>query len=314
MNAFGESVAGRTESGVMKVIISGASGLIGRSLDKRLGSEGHQVVRLVRRAPQGPNEIEWDPRGGTIDTAGLEGADAVFHLAGAGIGDRRWTESYKQEILDSRVIGTSLLASALAGLERKPLVLASASAIGWYGDRGDEILDETEPQGDGFLADVTAAWEAAATPAASAGIRVVHPRTGIVLSKDGGALQRLLLPFKLGAGGRTGPGSQWWSWITLDDEVGALEHLAFSSEMDGPVNLTAPNPVTNTDFVNALGAALRRPTILPTPSFALKAMLGSELAEALLFQSQRVVPARLTEDGFAFSSPSLEGALQSLVG
>jgi hypothetical protein len=298
----------------MKVIVSGASGLIGRSLDKRLGADGHQVVRLVRRVPRGPNELEWDPRAGTIDSAGLEGAEAVFHLAGAGIGDRRWTESYKQEILDSRVIGTSLLAFTLTGLERKPAVLVSASAIGWYGDRGDEILDETAAKGDGFLADVTAAWEAAATPAESAGIRVVHPRTGIVLAKDGGALQRLLLPFKLGYGGRTGPGSQWWSWITLDDEVGALEHLAFSSEMDGPVNLTAPNPVTNTDFVNALGAALRRPTILPTPSFALKAMLGSELAEALLFQSQRVVPARLTEDGFAFNSPSLEGALQSLVG
>ena len=298
----------------MKVIISGASGLIGRSLVKRLGSDGHDVVQLVRREPQGPNELEWDPRAGTIDSAGLEGADAVFHLAGAGIGDRRWTASYKQEILDSRVIGTSLLASTLAGLKRKPFVLVSASAIGWYGDRGDEILDETEPQGVGFLADVTAAWEAAAAPAASAGIRVVYPRTGIVLSKDGGALQRLLLPFKLGAGGRTGPGSQWWSWIALDDEVRALAHLAFSSEMAGPVNLTAPNPVTNGDFVKALGAALSRPTVLPTPSFALKAMLGSELAEALLFQSQRVVPDRLTEDGFTFSSPALEGALQSLIG
>ncbi len=298
----------------MKVIISGASGLIGRPLVERLGTDGHDVVRLVRREPEGPSEVEWDPRGGTIDHSGLKGADAAFHLAGAGIGDHRWTDSYKGEILDSRVSGTRLLASALAGLDRKPAVLVSASAIGWYGDRGDEILDETEPQGVGFLADVTAAWEEAAAPAASAGIRVVYPRTGIVLSKDGGALQRLLLPFKLGAGGRTGPGSQWWSWITLDDEVRALTHLAFASEMAGPVNLTAPNPVTNADFVNALGAALRRPTVLPTPSFALKAMLGSELAEALLFQSQRVVPARLTEDGFTFSSPSLEGALQSLVG
>ncbi len=190
----------------MKVIVSGSSGLIGRFLVERLEADGLEVVRLVRRPPVDPGEIAWDPAAGTIDAAGLEGAEAVFHLAGAGIGDRRWTQSYKQEILDSRVLGTSLLASTLAGLERKPAVLVSASAIGWYGDRGDEILDETEPQGDGFLADVTAAWEAAADPAAAAGIRVVHPRTGIVLSKDGGALQRLMLPFKLGAGGRTGPG------------------------------------------------------------------------------------------------------------
>lgn len=298
----------------MKVVVSGASGLIGRSLAKKLGSDGYDVVRLVRRQPKGPSEIEWDPRGGTIDSVGLEGTEAVFHLAGAGIGDHRWTEAYKREILDSRVIGTTLLASTLASLERKPSVLVSASAIGWYGDRGDEILNETAAKGDGFLADVTAAWETATSPAASAGIRVVHPRTGIVLSKDGGALQRLLLPFKLGAGGRTGPGNQWWSWITLDDEVRALTHLASSSEMAGPVNLTAPNPVTNTDFVKALGAALSRPTVLPTPSFALKAMLGSELADALLFHSQRVVPTRLTEDGFAFRSPSLEGALQTLIG
>ena len=297
----------------MKVIVSGASGLIGRSLVKSLGAGGHDIVRLVRREPRNTNEIQWDPAGGTIDVGGLERADAVFHLAGAGIGDRRWTESYKQEILDSRVLGTGLLASTLAGLEPKPAVLVSASAIGWYGDRGDEILDETATQGSGFLADVTAAWEEAAAPAASAGIRVVHPRTGIVLSKDGGALQRLLLPFKLGVGGRTGPGSQWWSWITLDDEVRALAHLAFSSEMTGPVNLTAPNPVTNREFVDALGTVLRRPTVLPTPAFALKAMLGSELAEALLFQSQRVTPARLTEDGFAFDSPSLDGALRSLI-
>lgn len=296
----------------MRVIVSGAGGLIGRSLVERLGADRHDIVRLVRREPRDPNEIQWDPAGGTIDSAGLEGADTVFHLAGAGIGDHRWTESYKQEIFDSRVLGTSLLASTLAGLERKPAVLVSASAIGWYGDRGNEMLDEKASQGIGFLADVTAAWEEAAAPAASAGIRVVHPRTGIVLSKDGGALHRLLLPFKLGAGGRTGPGSQWWSWITLDDEVRALTHLAFSSEMKGPVNLTAPNPVTNREFVDALGTVLRRPTILPTPSFVLKALLGSELAEALLFQSQRVIPTRLTEDGFAFDSPSLDGALQSL--
>jgi len=297
----------------MKVIVSGSTGLIGRPLVASLRADGHDIVRLVRRDPQGAGEVQWNPATGTIDAAGLVGANLVFHLAGAGIGDQRWTESYKQEILDSRVLGTGLLASALAELDPKPSVMVSASAIGWYGDRGDEILDETAPQGTGFLADVVAAWEAAAQPAADAGIRVVHPRTGIVLSKDGGALQRLLLPFRLGAGGRTGPGSQWWSWITLNDEVRALTHLASSSVLAGPVNLTAPSPVTNQDFVDALGSVLRRPTVLPTPSLALKAYLGSELAEALLFQSQRVVPARLLEDGFTFDSPNLEEALRSAI-
>jgi uncharacterized protein (TIGR01777 family) len=298
----------------MKVIVSGSTGLIGRPLIASLRADGHDVVRLVRRDPQGADEIQWNPATGSIDTTGLEGADVVFHLAGAGIGDRRWTESYKQEILDSRVLGTGLLASTLAELDPKPSVMVSASAIGWYGDRGDEILDENAARGSGFLADVVAAWEAAAQPATDAGIRVVHPRMGIVLSKDGGALQRLLLPFKLGAGGRTGPGSQWWSWITLNDEVRALTHLAFASSLPGPANLTAPNPVTNQEFVDALGSVLRRPTVLPTPSLALKAYLGSELAEALLFHSQRVVPARLLEDGFTFDSSNLEEALGSAIG
>ena len=297
----------------MKIAVTGASGLIGTPLVSVLRDGGYDVLRLVRRDPQTADEIQWDPAAGTIDTAGLVGTDIVFHLAGAGIGDRRWTESYKQEILDSRVLGTRLLAGALAELDPTPSVMVSASAIGWYGDRGDEVLDETSPLGTGFLADVVAAWEAAAQPAADAGIRVVHPRTGIVLSKEGGALQRLLLPFRLGAGGRTGPGSQWWSWITLDDGVRALNHLAFSSSLAGPVNLTAPNPVTNQEFVDALGRVLRRPTVLPTPSLALKAILGSELAEALLFQSQRVVPARLLEDGFTFDSPNLDEALQSAI-
>ena len=295
----------------MKIVVTGAGGLIGRPLVAALLDAGHDVTRLVRRTPQAPDEVAWDPAAGTIDATGLEGVSVAVHLAGAGIGDRRWTDSYKREILDSRVNGTHLLASALAGLDPKPSVMVSASAIGWYGDRGDEILDETASKGAGFLADVTAAWEAAAEPAAAAGIRVVHPRTGIVLSKDGGALQRLLLPFKLGAGGRIGSGDQWWSWITLEDEIAALMHLGLTSEMAGPVNLTAPDPVTNKDFVAALGAALKRPAVLPTPSLALKAILGSELAEALLFQSQRVIPARLEADGFEFRAPNLADALSS---
>lgn len=298
----------------MKIVVTGSTGLIGRSLVATLADAGHDVTRLVRRPPNAPDEVAWDPAAGTIDSAGLQGVDAAFHLAGAGIGDRRWTESYKREILDSRVNGTNLLASALAELDPGPSVMVSMSAIGWYGDRGDEILDETASQGTGFLADVTAAWEAAAEPAEAAGIRVVHPRTGIVLSKDGGALGRLLLPFRLGAGGRTGPGDQWWSWVTLDDEIRALVHVGLDSAMAGPVNVTAPNPVRNREFVAALAGVLKRPAVLPTPSFALNALLGSELAEALLFQSQRVIPARLEADGFAFQAPDVTDALRSLLG
>lgn len=311
--AYRRLALGTEKKEIMRVVISGSSGLIGRALVTRLETDGHDVVRLVRRDPRGPHEIEWDPAAGTIDAAGLDGADAVFHLAGAGIGDHRWTEPYKQEILNSRVDSTGLLASTLATLDRRPSVLVSASAIGWYGDRGDEILDETARQGSGFLSEVTAAWEAAATPATDAGIRVLHPRTGIVLSRDGGALQRLLRPFRLGVGGRTGSGNQWWSWITLGDEIRALTHLAFSSNLAGPVNLTAPNPVTNQGFVETLGSVLRRPTVVPTPSLALKVMLGSELADALLFQSQRAVPARLIKDGFTFDSPDLALAMRSVL-
>jgi uncharacterized protein (TIGR01777 family) len=298
----------------MKIVVTGSTGLLGRPLVASLRANGYDVVRLVRRDPQGADEIQWSPTEGTIDAAGLEGAEAVFHLAGAGIGDRRWTESYKKEILDSRVLGTDLLASSLAELDPKPSVMVSASAIAWYGDRGDVILDETSPQGSGFLADVVAAWEDAAQPASEAGIRVVHPRTGIVLSKNSLVIGRLLLPFKLGAGGRMGSGNQWWSWIALDDVVRALTHLAFVSALDGPVNLTAPNPVTNREFVDTFGSVLRRPTVLPTPSLAIKSILGSELAETLVFQSQRIVPARLLEDGFGFDYPNLREALDSAVG
>lgn len=297
----------------MKAVVSGSTGLLGLALVASLRANGHEVVRLVRRDPQGADEIEWSPTEGTIDAAGLDGAEAVFHLAGAGIGDKRWTESYKREILDSRVLGTGLLASTLADLDSKPSVMVSASAIAWYGDCGDEILDESAPQGSGFLAGVVAAWEDAAQPASDAGIRVVHPRTGIVLSRNSLVIGRLLLPFKLGAGGRMGPGDQWWSWIALNDVVRALTGLAFSSGLAGPVNLTAPNPVTNQEFVDTFGSVLRRPTVLPTPALAIKTILGSELADALVFQSQRVVPARLLDDGFEFDSPNLREALQSAI-
>jgi uncharacterized protein len=297
----------------MKIVVTGSSGLIGRPLTAALVGDGHDVIRLVRRKPQPPAEVAWDPAAGTIDASDLEGVDAAIHLAGAGIGDRRWTDSYKREILDSRVDGTRLLATTLADLDRKPSVMVSASAIGWYGDRGEEILDETAPQGAGFLADVTAAWEAAAEPAVAAGIRVVHPRTGIVLSRDSLTLRRLLLPVKLAVAGKMGSGDQWWSWITLDDEVRALVHLTVGSDLAGPVNLTAPNPVTNAEFISTLGRVLGRPTILPTPAFALKAILGSELADTLVLQSERVVPARLEADGFEFESTVLMDALRSVL-
>jgi uncharacterized protein (TIGR01777 family) len=298
---------------LMKIVVTGSGGLIGRPLVAALLDAGHEITRLVRRTTQAPDEVEWDPAGGTIDAAGLEGVDAAIHLAAAGIGDRRWTDAYKQEILDSRVNGTNLLASTLAELDPKPSVMVSASAIGWYGDRGDEILDETASPGTGFLADVAAAWEDAAEPAEAAGIRVVHPRSGIVLSRDSLTLRRLLLPVKFAVAGKMGSGDQWWSWITLEDEVRALIHLAVASDLAGPVNLTAPNPVTNREFISTLGQVLGRPTILPTPSFALKAILGSELADTLVLQSDRVVPVRLEADGFEFESPVLIDALRSVL-
>jgi len=298
---------------LMKIVVTGSGGLIGRPLVAALLDAGHEITRLVRRTTQAPDEVEWDPAGGTIDAAGLEGVDAAIHLAAAGIGDRRWTDAYKQEILDSRVNGTNLLASTLAELDPKPSVMVSASPIGWYGDRGDEILDETASPGTGFLADVAAAWEDAAEPAEAAGIRVVHPRSGIVLSRDSLTLRRLLLPVKLAVAGKMGSGDQWWSWITLEDEVRALIHLAVASDLAGPVNLTAPNPVTNREFISTLGQVLGRPTILPTPSFALRAILGSELADTLVLQSDRVVPVRLEADGFEFESPVLIDALRSVL-
>lgn len=289
----------------MRVAITGASGLIGTALTAALRGQGHDVLALVRRATIAPGEVAWDPESGTVDLAGLEGVDAVVHLAGASI-DARWTRKQKDAILRSRVDGTSAIARAVAALDPHP-ALVCASGAGFYGDRGDEVLTEESPGGTGFLAEVAAAWEGAARPARDAGARVVALRSGIVLSRHGGALGQMLTPFRLGLGGRVGSGRQWWSWIGLTDAIAAYLHV-LSSDVDGPVNLTSPEPVTSARFVDALGSALHRPTIFPLPAFAVRAAFG-EMGQALLLEGQRVLPARLLDDGFAFTHPGIDAAV-----
>ena len=295
----------------MKIVVSGASGLIGTQLVAKLSSSGHEVVRLVRRSPKS-GEIQWNPKSGTLDAAALEGADAVIHLSGAGIGDKRWTDGYRKEILDSRTATTALLATTMASLSRKPSVFLSGSAIGIYGARNDEQLTEVSTHGTGFLAEVCEQWEAAAKPAVDAGIRTVYLRTGIVLSPKGGALKKLLPLFKLGVGGKFGNGKQWQSWISIDDEIGAIEHL-LTANVSGAVNLTAPNPVTNAEFTKVLASVLKRPAIVPVPTFAPKILLGGELADALLFTGQRVIPAALNASGYMFKHTTIESAFRSLL-
>jgi uncharacterized protein (TIGR01777 family) len=295
----------------MKIVISGASGLIGTQLVAKLSQSGHEVIRLVRRSPKA-GEIQWNPKSGTLDAAALEGADAVIHLSGAGIGDKRWSAAYRKEILDSRTDTTALLAKTIASLSRKPSVFLSGSAIGIYGARNDEQLTEVSTHGTGFLAEVCEQWEAAAKPAVDAGVRTVYLRTGIVLSPKGGALKKLLPLFKLGVGGKFGNGKQWQSWISIDDEIGAIEYL-LTANVSGAVNLTAPNPVTNAEFTKVLASVLKRPAIVPVPTFAPKILLGGELADALLFTGQRVIPAALNASGYTFKHTTLESALRSLL-
>jgi len=294
------------------ICLTGSHGLIGTALIPRLRADGHRVLRLVRGDPEGADDVRWDPDAGTIDAAGLEGVDAVVHLAGAGIGDKKWTPQRKQLVLESRTRGTGLLARTLASLDRKPSVLVSASAIGYYGNRGDDTLTEDEPPGRDFGAQVCVAWEDETKAAAEAGIRVVRTRTGLVLAKQGGLLQRLLLPFKLGIGGRLGSGEQYMSWIALDDDLSAIVHVLNDASISGPVNLTAPNPVRNRDFTESLGHAVHRPTILPTPMFGLKIVYGGELVETLL-GSQRVSSAKLQESVFEFAHPELDEALDTIL-
>ncbi len=295
----------------MRVAITGSSGLIGTALNSALRAAGHEPIAVVRRSPA-TDEIGWDPAAGTMNPADLSGVDAVVHLAGAGIGDRRWTDSYKQEIRESRVRSTNLLSETIAAATDGPRILLSGSAIGFYGSRGDEVLDETAAAGTGFLAEVCIDWETSTAMAAAAGVRVALLRTGIVLSRDGGALKKQLPIFKLGLGGRFGSGSQWQSWISIDDEVAAIMFL-LDHDIAGPVNLTAPAPVTNAEFTTTLASVLRRPAILPIPSFGPKLLLGSELATNLLFDGQRVVPKVLQDAGYRFEHPDLETALRALL-
>ena len=295
----------------MKIIISGASGLIGKPLVKNLRKHGHDVIQLVRRTPQA-NESQWNPATGEINASVIDGADAVIHLSGAGIGDRRWTTKYKQELVESRTKSTALLASTIAKCAKKPSVFLSGSAIGIYGPRGDEQLTEQSKNGETFLADICKQWEAAAKPSVDAGVRTVFLRTGIVLTPLGGALKKQLPLFKLGLGGKFGDGRSWQSWISLDDELAAIEHL-LTAKVSGAVNLTAPNPVTNAEFTTALARALKRLAILPIPKFGPQLLLGAELADALLFTGQRVMPVELQKSGFTFQHPTIDIALRALL-
>ncbi|OGF09205.1 MAG: TIGR01777 family protein [Candidatus Eisenbacteria bacterium RBG_16_71_46] len=292
-----------------RVLISGASGLIGTALGPALASDGLRVERLTRGRHPHPAEIAWDPRAGLLDLPSLEGLDAVVHLAGESIA-QRWTRSARQRIRESRVRGTRLLSESLARLERPPRAIVAASAVGYYGSRGDERLREDAPPGTGFLAEVARDWEAATDPARNAGIRVVNLRTGVVLSARGGALAKLLPLFRLGLGGPLGDGRQWMSWILIDDLVAAIRHLLAREDLGGPVNAVAPEPVSNAEFARMLGAVLGRPAALPAPAFALRLLMGREMADATLLGGQRVLPARLLDSGFRFLAPTLAAALR----
>jgi hypothetical protein len=297
----------------MPILLTGSSGLIGQSLLTFLTSKGHNVVCLTRsKTPARDRQISWDPGTGIIDENGLENFDAIVHLAGESIVGR-WTPGKKARILESRVKGTRLLCASLAHLRTPPRVLIAASAIGYYGDGGDRVIDEGSSAGTLFLSEVAKAWEAATEPAAHQGIRVVNLRIGFVLSKAGGGLAAMLLPFKLGLGGQVGSGRQYLSWIAIDDVVGAISHAILTDSLHGPVNAVAPHQVTNREFTKTLGRVLRRPTIFPLPAFAARMVMG-EMADELLLASARVKPTRLLESGYEFRFPELEGALRHVLG
>ena len=295
----------------MHIAVSGASGLVGATLVPLLTTGGHEVTRIVRSEATA-GEITWDPQS-DFDASPLEGIDAVVHLAGENIAASRWSEKVKERIRSSRVRGTRSLCEGLAKMQTPPRVLVCASAVGFYGDRCDEVLDEESAKGSGFLADVVQQWEAATQPAREAGIRVVNLRFGVILSPKSGALSKMLLPFKLGGGGRIGNGNQYWSWISIDDAAGAIHHALMTDSLSGPVNAVSPNPVTNQEFTKTLGHVLRRPTIVPMPAFAARLALG-EMANELLLASTRVEPKKLQQTGYEFRQATLEVTLRHLLG
>lgn len=295
----------------MRIAVTGASGFLGSALVPALRADGHHVLRLVRRATREADEVRWDPRTGQLDAGALEGVAAAVHLTGAGVGDRRWTRAYRREIRESRVLSTRTLSRALAALHPRPEVLLSASAIGYYGATGDMAVDESAGSGTTFLAGVVRDWEAATEPAREAGIRVAHLRTGLVMDRRGGAFARLLPLVRLGLAGPLGSGRQYWSWITLADELRAVRFL-LERELAGPVNLTAPAPARNRDLVRALARAAHRPALLPVPPFALRLVVGQFASEILI--SQRVLPRRLLQAGFSFSFPGLDTAVPAVLG
>lgn len=292
-----------------RIAVTGSTGLIGAALVRSLRADGHEVVRLVRRPAATGDEVEWDPGRQYVDVAGLVGCDAVVHLAGAGVGDHRWTEEYKREIRDSRVLGTAAVAEAVASLDTPPKVLLSGSAIGFYGDTGDRAVDEGAPPGEGFLPSVCVEWEEATAPAEEAGVRTVHARTGLVVSRRGGAWGRLFPLFKAGLGGRMGNGRQYWSFIALHDHIAALRHILDAETLSGPVNLTSPSPVTNGEVTAAMGRVLHRPTLFTAPAPALRLALGDFAGDVL--GSQRVLPGQLLDSGFAFAFPGIEDAVRA---
>jgi uncharacterized protein len=301
----------RDTMGQMKVLVSGSHGLVGKALVASLIKDGHEVLYLVRREHQfGSPEIEWHPENGEIDAQHLEGLSAVVHLAGESIAAGRWTDEKKRRIRSSRIAGTQLLANTLINLKHPPQSFLSASAIGYYGNRGDEVLTEASSAGNEFLADVCREWEQATEPAAEKGIQVVNLRFGIILSGRGGALARMVTPFRMGVGGRVGSGEQWMSWIALHDVVSAIKFALTNNSITGPVNIVSPNPVTNADFTSELGKALSRPTIFPMPAFGVRLAFG-EMGDALLLSSQRVIPEKLSNAGFVFAHPQLEEALRT---
>lgn len=294
------------------IAVGGASGLIGTALCAALERDGHTVKRLVRQPVKDPQrEIYWKPSAGEIDSDGLIGVDATVHLGGVGIADHRWTDEFKKKIRDSRMQSTRLLCETLAALPSKPRVHVNASAIGYYGVRGDERIDETSPGGSGFLADVCRDWEAATQPAWEAGIRVCQMRIGVVISSEGGALAKMLTPFRMGAGGVLGSGDQYMSWVALTDVVSAIQFALDHDPMHGAVNATAPNPVTNREFTQTLGELLHRPTVLRTPAFAVRLAAGREMADEMLLGGARIYPTRLTGEGFSFACPDIRSALKA---